>query len=288
MLTNKNINIRDPFVLVDRTEKTYYLYGTRGAECWGDTPATGLDVYTGNDLVNWSGPHIVFTPPKGFWADRNFWAPEVHAYRGAYYMFVTFKSASACRGTQILRADSPLGPFTLHSNGPVTPHNWECLDGTLFIDDNAKPWMIFCHEWIQVHDGEMCAVQLSDDLSRAAGSPTLLFKASAASWVKSVRDEGNFVTDGPSLYRAKNGHLLMLWSTFGPGGYTITAAHSASGRIEEPWTQDEPLFTRDGGHGMVFTDLAGNLILTIHQPNTSLAERPVFFPVADGDRLKLR
>ena len=40
------INLRDPYVLVH--EGRYYLYGTRGATCWG--PATGFDVYTGTDL----------------------------------------------------------------------------------------------------------------------------------------------------------------------------------------------------------------------------------------------
>lgn len=51
MKTNE-INIRDPFVLLENG--TYYLYGTRGATCWG--PATGFDVYTGTDLENWEGP----------------------------------------------------------------------------------------------------------------------------------------------------------------------------------------------------------------------------------------
>ena len=41
-----DINLRDPFVLVH--EGRYYLYGTRGATCWG--PATGFDVYVSADL----------------------------------------------------------------------------------------------------------------------------------------------------------------------------------------------------------------------------------------------
>ena len=41
-MKKEQINIRDPFVLVH--EGTYYLYGTRGATCWG--PADGFDVYT--------------------------------------------------------------------------------------------------------------------------------------------------------------------------------------------------------------------------------------------------
>ena len=47
MTPRTQINIRDPFVLVH--EGKYYLYGTRGPECWGDK-ATGLDCYVSTDL----------------------------------------------------------------------------------------------------------------------------------------------------------------------------------------------------------------------------------------------
>ena len=50
--------------------ETYYLYGTRGATCWG--PATGFDVYTGTDLENWEGPVSCFENDGTFWADRNY------------------------------------------------------------------------------------------------------------------------------------------------------------------------------------------------------------------------
>ena len=72
-------------------------------------------------------------------------------------MFVSFKNETECRGTQILKANSPFGPFELHSDGPVTPRDWECLDGTLWVEDGT-PYMIFCHEWAQIVDGEMCAL----------------------------------------------------------------------------------------------------------------------------------
>ena len=45
------INIRDPFVLLH--ENKYYMYGTRGSECWRDI-STGLDVYVSDDLENWT------------------------------------------------------------------------------------------------------------------------------------------------------------------------------------------------------------------------------------------
>ncbi len=71
-----------------------------------------------------------------FWADRHYWAPEVYAnfaYNGAFYMFASFKSADRCRGTMVLKADKPDGKFTVHSEGTITPPDWESLDGTLYI-----------------------------------------------------------------------------------------------------------------------------------------------------------
>lgn len=142
------IHLRDPFILPDNG--VYYLYGTRGATCWG--AADGFDVYTSTDLKQWEGSFPAFTRPADFWADRNFWAPEVHLWQGRYYMLASFKSKNQCRGTQILAADTPMGPFFPHSEGPVTPRDWECLDGTLYIEEN-RPYMVFCHEWLQVQDG---------------------------------------------------------------------------------------------------------------------------------------
>ena len=81
MKTNE-INIRDPFVLVHGGK--YYLYGTRGETCWG--PADGFDVYVGQDLKNWEGPIVCFHNDGSFWADRNYWAPEVYALAGGVFM----------------------------------------------------------------------------------------------------------------------------------------------------------------------------------------------------------
>jgi len=265
------IHIRDPFILV--WENRYYMYGTRGSEAW-HSKGTGLDVHVSPDLKNWDGPHVVFTPPAGFWADRDFWAPEVHEYNGAFYMFVSFKSEHQHRGTQILIADTPMGPFRVHSDGPVTPRDWECLDGTLYIDKNNKPYMVFCHEWTQIQDGEICALPLSDDLSRACGEPFLLFKASEPVWATGL--DGNYITDGPFLYDSNDdGRLCMIWSSFCAGNYVQAVAFSESDNICGPWKHlGEPIFDRDGGHGMLFKTLDGKRKLILHSPNETPGERP--------------
>ena len=277
-----DINIRDPFVLVH--EGAYYLYGTRGATCWG--PADGFDVYVSRDLEDWDGPFVCFHNDGSFWADRNYWAPEVYFYQGAFYMFASFKNPDVHRGTAVLRAESPLGPFVPHSDGCVTPKDWECLDGTLYISKAGKPYMVFCHEWVQAGDGEVNAIPLTDDLRAPAGEPRLLFHASDAEWCQVKHHSSGVsgcVTDGPFLWRTADGTLLCLWASFSEGGYTEGVAVSDNGEIDGKFTQVEPLFMDDGGHGMVFRALDGQLYLTLHSPNAHLEERPFFHPITERD-----
>ena len=278
-------HIRDPFILPDGGR--YYLYGSRGGETWGR--CTGLDVYVSDDLENWSEPTECFTPPTGFWSEKNFWAPEVHLYRGRYYMFASFISDTRNRGTQILAADSPMGPFEPHSDGPVTPEEWMCLDGTLYVDEKNTPYMIFCHEWVQVKDGEMCAVELTPDLRAPVGEPFLLFRASQLPGVRELESK-DYVTDGPFMYRMESGKLLMIWSSFGAEGYLEAMAESEDNTLRGKWVNhEELLFSKDGGHGMIFRAFDGRLMFVCHSPNQPPHERPKMVEICEeGGLLKVK
>lgn len=284
MLTREDIQIRDPYVLPLKSEGLYYLFGSTDKDIWKDK-ATGFDTYRSRDLESWEGPFPAFRPPADFWSDRNYWAPEVHEYQGSYYMFATFKAEGVCRGTQILASDRPEGPYKPHSDGPVTPRDWECLDGTLHVDDEGNPWMVFCHEWVQISDGTICAIPLTPDLTKAAGDPVKLFAASEAPWadaLESPRHGRGYVTDGPFMYRADNGVLSMVWSSFKDGRYAQGLAVSESGSVLGPWKQQpEPLFASDGGHGMVFKTFDGRIMLALHTPNKTPNERAIFIELIE-------
>ena len=275
------IVIRDPYVLL--YEGKYYMYGTRSLLCWKkpeDIDTQGFDVYISEDLENWSEPVEVFKRPDGFWANQNFWAPEVHEYKGAFYMFATFIGENRRRGTQILKALHPAGPFEIHSPQPITPEEWSCLDGTLYVDKTGKPYMVFCHEWVQIKDGTVCAVQLAEDLTRPIGEPKVLFKASEPSW--SDVDAERYVTDGPFLYRTKTDELLVFWSSLKGGKYVEAIARSKNGEIDGEWENlDQLLYSSDGGHGMAFKTKEGELYFTLHSPNISYQEHPCFLKIED-------
>lgn len=283
-----DIQIRDPFVLVEHGEGAYYLFGSTDPIIWAP-PGIGFDCYRSTDLVRWDGPLPAFRPPAGFWSPGRYWAPEAYRVGDAWFLFATFTGDAFGMGTQVLRAERPQGPYLPWSDGPVTPRGWTCLDGTLFIDASG-PWMVFCHEWTQVGDGEVCAIRLTDDLRASTGEPLLLFHASDAGWTKSIGEVevgggklAAYVTDGPFLHSAGDGTLLMLWSSFGEQGYAMGVARSTTGVITGPWEQSSrPLWAADGGHGMVFHTLDGRLMMTLHQPNTTPAERAVFVEVHEA------
>lgn len=298
-LHTADFRVRDPFVLPDPATGLYYLYAQTGNRLDHADPDLGVEVYRSRDLQHWSAPVLVFTRPADFWGGRAIWAPEVHHLGDHYYLFVTFEDVSATRGgfrgSQILRADSPLGPFVAFSPDATTPPDQRALDATPFVDRDGQNWMVYCHEWAQVVDGGMLAVRMAPDWSHRLGDPLTLFTATAAPWVRSFQSpqwlggQPGYVTDGPTFHRLANGKLLMLWSSFAAEGYAVGIAESANGRITGPWTQRaRPLFAANGGHSMLFRDFSGQLLLALHQPNGDRAERAHFFRVVeDGDVLHL-
>lgn len=266
-----DFTIRDPFILP--WEGTYYLYASDYVH--------NFMVYTSTDLENWTKPVKVTHLPSDFWGTKDFWAPEVHFFNGSFYLFASMYSDTRNRGTHIFRSDSPMGPFLPVSDSPATPEQWMCLDGTLHVED-GQPYMVFCHEWLQVENGTVCYVPMSNDLTHAIGEPKVMFAAADYDFVRRCPAVGSFpgggfVTDGPYLHRCKTGELLMIWSSFGEKGYLQSVLRSDNGTLSGRWIAQNLLFETDGGHGMLFTDFQGQLRLALHHPNSGPERLTLFF-----------
>lgn len=278
MILAKEIRVRDPYIFVENDK--YYLIASKGYE---EHPFAIL-CYESNDLENFKEPLVLFEENNEFWSNQDFWAPELHKFKGKYYLFVSFKSENKRRGVNILVSETLTGKYVpLLKDRAITPLDWECLDGTLFVE-NDIPYMIFCHEWVQVKDGEMCIAQLSDDLSHFVSEPKLLFHATDAKWVVSNTPNADFITDGPFIKKFNN-KLVMLWSSLGKDGYAMGVA--ISDKIMGPWKQiDEPIYRYDGGHGMIFKKDDNDMVV-IHCPNNPWgSERMKFFKFEWRDEWK--
>lgn len=267
--------MRDPFIFYDADTDYYYLHvnGTLKVKS-----------YKSKDLLTWQENGYSFLPSAGFWGKEDFWAPDFYKYKDKYYLFITLSAPGVKRGTSVLVSDRVTGTFQPLVNAPVTPQEWTCLDGSLYVDSEGIPWIFYCREWVEVGDGEIYIQQLKDDLTTTVGEPHLLFKASEAPWVGPVtlgENTGN-VTDAPTVYRLESGALLMLWSSFTKDGkYCIAQALSESGNVQGPWVQmPEPLNDDDGGHAMLFRDKNGILKISYHSPNTTGLERLTIKDVA--------
>lgn len=293
--------LHDPYIVAHRPTGTYYLY-TSNRERMTGTAGVGTMAYTSKDLLNWEKPKAMFiVPPKAF-AQQGGWAPEVHEYQGRFYLFTTLHNDGKAiradapfptyvRGTIAAVSDSPGGPFKmLDENAAVPPADFMTLDGTLHVDRAGKPWMVYAHEWLQRLDGTMEAVPLTPDLSRASGPPIHLFKASDAPWLNATLTPDasglTYVTDGPQLFRTRDDHLLMLWSSYEKGSYVQTVARSESGELHGPWIQQKPLVKGDSGHGMLFRTFEGQLMMVLHRPFKNA--RGKLYDMADrGDSLEV-
>ena len=271
--------MRDPSVLVENG--VYYVYST-GWKCSKNVGGVLQGPWKKLEIeVNMAHPET---------DGGSHWAPEVHKYNGSYYMFTTYyNSVTEHRGCIILKSDSPEGPFDEITDGFITPPDWDCIDGTFYIDPDGQLWMVFVHEWTCMPDGvgSFAAAKLSDDLTHFISEPIELFKANEPVWSAAN------VTDGCFMYTTQDGELLMLWSNFDAFGYSVAVAKSSNGRLDGEWTHEKtPLFSKymtngyDGGHAMVFTDTDGQMYIAFHSPNTATDDRkeiPVFLKIEEKD-----
>ena len=279
------INIRDPYILL--YEGKYYLYGTRSETCWGE--AEGFDCYVSNNCFDWEGPIEIFKKPREFFADRNFWAPECIFYKGKFYLITTFGALDSKKGIYVLYSDKPTGPFEIYS-GRITPEDRVCIDGTIYVEKGV-PYLIYSNSFEDSPDGDMCLIEMSEDLKCAAGEPVKLFSAADAEWARPVPfakeefgiDGDVYFTDGPCVMRMEDGKLYMTWSSWSNNGYAVGIAVSETESVKGPWIQlKEPLFPENGGHGMMYKDYDG-MKFVLHYPNDKYKERPIIRKIELND-----
>lgn len=291
-----SIRLSDPCILADEDTQMYYMTGTGGR------------LWVSDNLDRWTGPYRFIEPDTASWmgATPEIWAAELHRYKDKYYCLATFTNNDIFTGrfkdmdlprraSHVLVSDVPWGPYRPVSDADYLPADRPTLDGTLWVDRDGAPYMVYCGEWISNWDGTMEQVRLKDDLSGSVGTGTIMFRASESPWSREKlggRVVPNRVTDGPWLFRTDTGRLGMIWTSWVYDVYTQGVAYSESGTLDGPWTQEpEPITPPDYGHGMLFRDLSGRWLMSVHShrnENGRYIRIPQIFEVdLSGDRLKV-
>ncbi len=291
-----SIVLSDPCILADKKTDTYYMTGTGGL------------LWKSRDLAKWDGPYSVAQPdPKSWMGNKpEIWAAELHKYKGKYYYFATFTNNAVIidtvrgnviprRASHVLVSDNPMGPYRPMAAPTYLPANMPTLDGTFWVDTDGKPYMVYCHEWLQNWDGTIEKIELKPDLSGSVGKGEIMFRASDSPWSRE-NIEGktvpNRVTDGPWLFRTSTGKLGILWTSWIYSDYTQGVAYSESGTLNGPWIQEKsPITPPNFGHGMLFQAFDGRWLMSVHSHkdvNGEYIRVPHLFEVdLSGDKLKV-
>lgn len=290
-----SIVLSDPFILADQKTKLYYLTGTGGM------------LWKSKNLKLWEGPYQVTQTDPNSWMGPKpmIWAAEIHRYKGKYYYFATFTNravkidtvggtAIERRACHVLVSDKPTGPYVPMADPTYLPANRPTLDGTLWVDEDKKPYLVYCYEWLQNGNGTIEKMQLKPDLSGTFGKSQVLFRASDSPWSREKdadgQDKPNKVTDGPYLFNTQTGRLGMIWTSWIYDVYTQGVAYSQSGTLAGPWIHEkEPITPLNFGHGMLFRTFEGQLLMAIHSHksiNGRYRRIPHLFEVdLSGDRM---
>ncbi|EDY82787.1 glycosyl hydrolase, family 43 [Verrucomicrobiia bacterium DG1235] len=227
----------DPFVL--RADGYYYLFGTTD-------PDRGFRCYQSANLRDWQELGFALESGPDDWGQAPFWAPEVKAYQGRYYM--TYSAHDEIAGrllTAIAVSDRPEGSYcNLHA--PWFDAGFSAIDSHIACDPDGTPFLLFSRNGVKdgYSYGKIYGAPLAADLSGLNEEPILLLQADQ-DWER-IAWESNRCNEGPFVI-FKNGVYYMTYSgnhTFRPGygiGYA-TASHPMG-----PWTkaEDNPIAGTD-------------------------------------------
>lgn len=269
----------DPYVLYDKASDKYYMYGTGGVD-------NGFMVYSSNDLKDWKKEGTAYSnDQENAWGTKDFWAPEVYAHKGKYYMFYSSHWKDNPNNELenyrigVAEADSPLGPFIDRSSGPIFDPGYPIIDANLYFADNGKIYLYYsrcCYKhavdseisaWAkekgmydEIEESWIYGVELASDFSRVIGEPVLLLRPPVSLDDKQSEWESRSVTSGEVNRRWSEGSYLfkegdtyyMMYSAnyFGGENYAVgyaTATHPL-GPFEK--SANNPILqknTQDGG-----------------------------------------
>ncbi|MBA2619669.1 MAG: family 43 glycosylhydrolase [Acidobacteria bacterium] len=189
----------DPSVI--RVGEDYYSTATSG----GWSPV--FSIAHSKDLVNWRIVGSVF-PMKPAWAKGDFWAPEIAADKGKFYIFYTARrdEGKNKKGTlcvAVATSDQPDRNYV--DKGALVCQEMGSLDGFFIRDENDKPFLVWKEDGNDRQQPTWLYAQaLDESLTKLVGKPKKLFRNEGAGWE-------NHVIEGADIIR-KDGWFYMFYS----------------------------------------------------------------------------
>lgn len=286
-----DIKFGDPFILYDKKSDRYYMYGTGGVP-------NGFKAYSSNDLINWKDEGQVYSADqeKG-WGTKDFWAPEVYAVNGKYYIFYSAHWKENPHNELenykigVAVADDPTGPFVDMTGEPLFDPGYPIIDANVYFGEDGKLYLYYsrcCYKhpveteisrWArknnifnEIEESWVYGIELKPDFSGVIGSPKLLLRPplkmddKQAEWEsRSVtsREINRRWTEGSFLFKHNDTYYMMYSANhFAGENYAVgyaTAKHPLGPYIKSP---DNPILEKDIDKGGNVSGTGHNMVFT--------------------------
>lgn len=285
------IKFGDPFILYDKVSDRYYMYGTGGVP-------NGFKAYSSKDLVTWKDEGQVYSADQqNAWGTKDFWAPEVYAVNGKYYMFYSAHWKENPNNELenykigVAVADKPTGPFVDATGKPLFDPGYPIIDANVYFGEDGKLYLYYSrccykhpveseiaawarknHLFNEIEESWVYGVQLKPDFSGVIGKPKLLLRPPSKMNDKQAEWESRSVTSGEVNRRWTEGSFLfkhnnlyyMMYSAnhFAGENYAVgyaTAKHPLGPFIKSP---NNPILQKDIDKGGQVSGTGHNMVFT--------------------------
>jgi|GEM_PF-30504 len=284
------VKFGDPYIMYDEQSQIYYMYGTNGGA------KDGFAAYSSSDLVNWKNEgQVYFGNRPDTWGIHSFWAPEVYAVKGKYYMFYSaqwrYNPTNELENFKIGIAvsDKPTGPFKDVSDKPLFDPGYPVIDANVFFDDDGKAYLYYsrcCYKhpvkseiatlakekgWFnEIEESWVYGVELKPDFSEVIGEPVLILrppvslKDTQAEWEsRSVtsREVNRRWTEGSYTFK-KDGIYYIMYSANHFGGEHYAVGYATASTPLGPYKKaaNNPVLQKNTSEGGDVTGTGHNSI----------------------------
>lgn len=241
----------DPYLL--RTGSGFVAYGSPGSS--GPYGNSFEALVSDGDLRGWRSAGVVLPIDERVGTD--YWAPEVVARDGAYWMLYSAGRGIAGHSLRVARADVPTGPFE-DQGVDLTPDETFAIDPNAFRDTDGRWYLSFAHDVLDAErpGTHLAVAPLDSPTSIGAVTPML---APNADWQRYRADREMYgarydwhTLEGPSVTLRDGRYYCFFsggsWEGSGYGVSYATADHPLG-----PWTHaaDAPVVLNGPATGLI-------------------------------------
>ncbi len=241
----------DPYLL--RTESGFVAYGSPGTAASHGLSFEAL--VSEGDLRSWRSAGVVLPIDERVGTD--YWAPEVVARDGAFWMLYSAGRGIIGHSLRVARADVPTGPFE-DQGVDLTPDETFAIDPNAFQDVDGTWYCYFAHDVLEAErpGTHLAVAPMTSPTSLGPVTPML---APNADWQLYQADREMYggrydwhTLEGPSVTRRDGQYVCFFsggsWEGSGYGVSYATAPHPLG-----PWTHaaDAPVVLNGPATGLI-------------------------------------